>query len=167
MTMKRESSPRPAPQQARWAPHRLYAAVALAEVITWALLITGMIFKYSGVTDVLVSIFGLVHGVAFIAYSLASVFVWVNERWGFGTGALSLVAAVVPFATLPFEKWAWRTGRLSTRWRLTGEDAEAPRNVVERLQAWCLARPLAALALGVVAVAVLTVVALLLGPPVG
>lgn len=148
-------------------PRRLYAAVALAEVITWALLIIGMVFKYSGVTDVLVSIFGLVHGVAFIAYSLASLFVWVNERWGFGTGVLSLVAAVVPFATLPFEKWAERTGRLSERWRLAGADAEAPRNVIERAQAWCLARPVAALVLGVVAVAVLTVAALIAGPPVG
>jgi len=154
-------------REPRLSPRRFYAAVALAEVITWALLIIGMVFKYSGVTDVLVSIFGLVHGVATVAYGLTSVFVWVNERWSFGTGAASLVAAVVPFATLPFEKWAERTGRLSARWRLAGPAAEAPRTVVERAQAWCLARPFAALGLGVVAVAAITIALLQAGPPVG
>lgn len=151
----------------RISPRRFYAAVALAEVITWALLIIGMVFKYSGVTDLLVSIFGMIHGIATVAYGLTSLFVWVNERWRAGTGVVSLVAAVIPFATLPFEKWAERTGRLSSRWRLAGDDAEAPRNVVERVQAWCLARPYPALGLGVVAVAAITIALLLAGPPVG
>ncbi|GHD11261.1 DUF3817 domain-containing protein [Zhihengliuella salsuginis] len=151
----------------RVSPRRFYAAVALAEVITWALLIIGMVFKYSGVTDVLVSIFGMIHGIATVAYGLTSLFVWVNERWSAGTGIASLVAAIIPFATLPFEKWAERTGRLSSRWRLAGANAESPRTVVERVQAWCLARPYAALGLGVVAVAVITTALLLAGPPVG
>ncbi|GAA3706280.1 hypothetical protein GCM10022377_20020 [Zhihengliuella alba] len=152
------------------SPRRLYGTVALVEVITWALLLIGMAFKYTGVTDVLVSVFGMLHGIATVAYVLTSVFVWVNERWSPGVGLVALVAAVIPFATLPFERWTLRSGRLSTVWRLAPASAtgaaESPRGPVERLQAWCLARPLTALVLGVLLVATITAALLVIGPPI-
>ncbi|WP_309081774.1 DUF3817 domain-containing protein [Zhihengliuella sp.] len=169
---QRTADPRPAAAAsgALPSPRGLYGAVALVEVITWALLLIGMAFKYTGVTEVLVSIFGTIHGVATVAYVLTSLFVWVNERWSVGVGVMALVSAVIPFATLPFERWTLRTGRLSAAWRLApgsgGGTAEAPRGLVERLQAWCLARPVTALVVGVLLVALITVALLLMGPPI-
>jgi integral membrane protein len=48
-------------------PLRVFRTLAFAEAVTWALLLIGMAFKYSGVTEVGVQVSGLVHGTVFIA----------------------------------------------------------------------------------------------------
>jgi hypothetical protein len=106
------------------------------------------------------------HGVVFIAYCLTEVFVGVNQRWSFVTLALALVSAVPPFMTIWFDRRAERRGQLAGGWRLA-PGRESAGNPAERAQAWMLARPLAALGAAVVAVATLTMIALLVGPPVG
>ena len=75
---------------------------------------------------------------------------------------LGLLAAVPPFATVPFERYAERSGLLGETWRLR---AEAPRGVVESLVSWLLRRPVQGLLVGLVAVAGLTGAALVVGPP--
>ncbi|MEE1621477.1 DUF3817 domain-containing protein [Zafaria sp. J156] len=147
------------------SPKRLYGALALAEMVTWALLITGMVLKYSGTSDAFVPVFGLVHGVVFIAYCIVTVFVWVNQRWGFGLGLLGLASAVVPFCTVPFERAVVRRGLLDGGWRLA-PGGDAPRGPVEGIQALCLRYPAAALVIGLAAVAGITAVLLMIGPPV-
>jgi integral membrane protein len=145
------------------SPRRLYRGVAVAEAITWALLLTGMFLKYvTRTTELGVQVFGMVHGVVFIAYCLATVLLWVDQKWPLGRLVLGLVAAVPPFATVPFERHAERSGLLGADWRLR---SDSPQGVLERLTAWLLRRPAQGLVVGLLAVAGLTGVALLVGPP--
>ncbi len=148
------------------SPKVLFRRVAVAEAVTWALLLVGMVLKYvTHTTDLAVRVFGMAHGLVFIAYCLTTLFVAVGHRWRAGPTLLGLAAAVPPFATVWFDRRAEARGLLEGGWRLA-PGGEAPASAAERLQAWMLRRPAAALALGVVAVLALTGVALLVGPPV-
>ena len=146
-------------------PQTLFRRVAVAEAITWALLLTGMFLKYvTETTELGVRVFGMVHGVVFIAYCLVTLLVGVDQRWSRGRLLLGLVCAVPPFMTVWFDRYAERRGALATSWRLV---AQAPQRLVERPAAWLLRNPLQGALAGVVAVAALTGVALVAGPPVG
>jgi integral membrane protein len=147
-------------------PRTLYRRIAVAEVVTWALLLLGMFLKYvTRTTDLAVSVFGLVHGVVFIAFCLVTLLLWVNQRWTWREGVLGLLSAVPPFLTVWWERRLERRGALEGGWRL-GRDGEAPSNPAERVVAALLARPAVAVAVGLVAVAGLTGIALAVGPPV-
>ena len=144
-------------------PSKLYRTVAVAEAVTWALLLTGMFLKYvTETTELGVQVFGMVHGVVFIAYCLVTALLSVDQKWPVSRLALGLGAAVPPFATVPFERYAERSGLLGETWRLR---TESPRGVVESLTSWLLRRPVQGLLVGVVAVVGLTGVALVVGPP--
>lgn len=146
------------------SPTRLFRLVARAEAVTWALLLGGMFLKYvTQTTELGVRVFGMVHGVVFIAYCVATVVVAIDQRWPVGRLLLGLVAAVPPFATLPFERYAERSGLLGPAWRLRDD---APRGVVEGVTSWLVRRPGQGLVAAAVAVAALTGLALLVGPPV-
>ena len=146
-------------------PTRLYRFVARAEAVTWALLLGGMFLKYvTHTTELGVRVGGMVHGVVFIAYCLATVLVAVDQRWPLKTAVLGLLAAVPPFVTVPFESHAERRGLLGGSWRLA---TEAPAGLLEKIASWLIRKPLQGVVAGVVAVAVLTGVALAVGPPVG
>lgn len=148
-------------------PRTLYRRLALAEVVTWALLLVGMFLKYvTATTELGVKVFGMVHGVVFIAFALATVLVAVNQRWGVKDTVLGLAAAVPPFLTVWFERRQERRGTLDGDWRLGHDDAR-PENPLERVLHTLMARPAVAVAAGLVAVAGLTGLALLVGPPVG
>jgi integral membrane protein len=146
-------------------PRVLYGRFALAEAVTWTLLILGMVLKYSGVSEAFVPVFGMLHGLAFLSYCVVTCFVWVDQRWPAGFGALGLASAFVPYATVPFERRAERTGRLAGGWRLA-PGGEPPASAPERLEAWSLRSPVLAAVLGVAVVAVVASVLLYLGPPV-
>src|SRR5690606_19015972 len=84
------------------SPVRLFRTVAIAEAITWTGLLIGMFLKYGPPDNELgVRIFGMAHGVVFVAYAVTTVVVWVDRRWSMGRGLLALFAAVPPLATLP------------------------------------------------------------------
>ncbi len=151
---------------ARISPKRLYGFLAAAEMVTWALLIIAMVIKYGVGPEIYVRVFGMVHGVVFIAYGLVTIFVWANERWNAGRGILGLASAVVPFATLPFERAMLRRGMLSDAWRLA-PGGDAPQGPVEKVQALALRYPWPAAAAGVILVAAVTAVLLFIGPPGG
>lgn len=155
-----------ASSQTRFSPKRLYGFLAAAEMVTWALLIIAMIIKYGVGPQIYVRIFGLVHGVVFIAYGLVTFFVSVNERWAFSRGLLGLLSAIIPFATLPFERAMLRRGLLSGTWRLA-PGGDAPRGPIEKLQGLALRRPRLAAGVGLVLVAGITAVLLVIGPPGG
>jgi integral membrane protein len=144
-------------------PTRLFRTVAIAEAITWTGLLLGMFLKYvTETTEAGVRVFGMLHGVVFVAYVVTTVVVWVDRRWSAGRGLLTLLAAIPPLVTLPLEWWAVRKGWLGDEWRLP---AGATRSLPDRGVAWLLANPLRGLGVGVVAVAVLTGLALVVGPP--
>lgn len=144
-------------------PTRLFRTVAIAEAVTWTGLLVGMFLKYvTETTELGVRVFGMLHGVVFVAYVVTTAVVWVDRRWSAGRGLLALFAAVPPLATLPLEWWAVRKDWLGDAWRLP---AGAGTSVSDRLVAWLLSNPLRGLAVGLVAVAALTGLALLVGPP--
>ena len=145
------------------SPLRLFRLLARAEAVTWALLLAGMFLKYvTETTELGVRVFGMVHGVVFVAYCVTTVVVAVDQRWSVGRLVAGLAAAVPPFTTLLFERYAEREHLLAERWRLR---SDTPRGPVERLVAWLVRKPAQGLAAGVVVVAALTGLALLAGPP--
>ncbi|GAB3541529.1 DUF3817 domain-containing protein [Arthrobacter tecti] len=147
-------------------PRALFRSVAIAEAGTWILLLVGMYLKYiAESTDVLVSIAGPIHGFVFLTYLVSTSFVWVNQRWSAGTGLLGLLAGVVPLATVPFDWWLERKGKLDGGWRLA-PDKDRPAGVIENLQAWVLRNPLTAALVAIVGVSVVFAALLIIGPPV-
>jgi integral membrane protein len=100
---------------------RAFVAVAIAEAVSWAGLLTGMYVKYlTDGGDLGVRVFGPVHGGVFVLYvALTRVLARVH-RWSPGTTLLGLACSIPPFATVAFERWAARSGRLPDVW-------EAPR----------------------------------------
>lgn len=98
---------------ARSTPATRFRAVAIAEAVTWAGLLVGMVVKYLVIeNEVGVKVFGPVHGAVFVAYVLVTLLVARPLRWTPGVTLLALVASVPPFGSIVFERWARRTGRL-------------------------------------------------------
>jgi integral membrane protein len=146
-------------------PRPLLRTVARVEAVTWALLLLGMFLKYvTQTTELGVRVFGMAHGVVFLAYCVTVVVVAVDARWRPGQALLGLACAVPPFATLWFERYADARDLASHSWRLRGSDPAGP---LEHPVAWLVRNPLAGAGAGVLAVAALTAVALAVGPPVG
>jgi integral membrane protein len=76
-------------------------------------LLVGMYVKYvPQTTELGVKIFGPVHGGVFVAYVVVALVTARALRWTVGTTLLALVASVPPLATVAFERWATRAGRL-------------------------------------------------------
>jgi integral membrane protein len=147
------------------SPLLLFRRVAIAEAVTWALLLAGMFLKYvTATTELGVRVFGMAHGVVFVAYCLATLVVAVDQRWSRGRLLLGLVSSVPPFATVAFDRYAERRGALASSWRLA---AGAPSGPAERVVAWLLRHPRRGAVTGLVGVAALTGLALLVGPPTG
>lgn len=148
-------------------PRTTFRALAIAEAVTWALLLTGMVVKYGTEAEswgeLGVRVFGMVHGVVFIAYCLVTVVVAIDQRWSLARTALGLAGAVPPFATLLFEAYADRRGLLGAEWLSRADSPTA----LQRWVCWLLEHYWLAVGLLVAAVAALTALALLVGPPVG
>ncbi|ANH37341.1 hypothetical protein I601_0898 [Nocardioides dokdonensis FR1436] len=146
------------------SPLRLFRWVAVAEAVTWTLLLCGMFLKYvTETTELGVRVFGMLHGIVFVAYAVTTVVVAIDQRWSRGTTVLGLASAVPPFLTIWFDRRAERRGLLGATWRLRAEDPQG----LERPVSWLVRNPGRGLASGVATVAALTGVALLAGPPVG
>ena len=147
------------------SPRKIFRYAAIAEAVTWTLLLAGMFLKYvTETTELGVRIGGMAHGVVFIAYCLITVVVAIDARWTFKRTALGLLSAIPPYFTIWFDVAMDRRGALSRGWRLS---TVAPANVLEQLASWLIRKPGQGIAAGLVAVAGLTAVALLMGPPVG
>jgi integral membrane protein len=150
------------------SPRAFFRSFAVAEVVTWALLIGGMLLKYvARVGDWPVSVAGPIHGFVFLAYLVAGVVVAVNQRWSIGVTALALASAVVPFASLPVERWIDRRGRLVGDWRREATGDPRDRRPLDRLLRWVLGHLALAVVLLLAAVVVVFVLLLIVGPPVG
>lgn len=149
------------------SPRRLFRLIAIAEAITWTLLIIGMILKYvTKTTDLGVSIGGALHGFVFLVYGATVLLIGINQRWRIGTILMGLVSAVVPYATIPFDLWADRTGRLDGAWRCEAGVDPRDQRVLDRLTRWLVRHPILLVVVGgLVVVAVFTAL-LVVGPPV-
>ncbi|WP_336500329.1 DUF3817 domain-containing protein [Microbacterium paraoxydans] len=148
-------------------PGRLYRVLAIAEAITWTILIAAIIARAVGAPGVVVTVGGGIHGFVFLAYAATAVLVALNQRWHPGVGVLAVVSAVVPYATIPMEIWLHRTDRLRGDWRLDATDDPRDRRWYDRLMRWFLRRPWVLAVLFVVGIVALYVILLLVGPPGG
>lgn len=150
----------------RLTPQKLYRIVAIAEAITWTLLITGLILRATAGLDIAVTIGGSIHGFVFLAYGATAVLTAINQRWSIGLGLLAVVTAIIPYATIPFDVWAHRTGKLEGDWRRDTTDDPRDLRWFDRLLRWMLNHPYLLATLILLAVVVLFAVLLMLGPPV-
>ncbi len=92
---------------------RAFVVVAIIEAFTWTGLLLGMLLEHVlDVTEWGVTIFGPLHGTAFLIYVIVAVAAAVKFRWSLGVCALAGLAAVPPLTTIPLERWMRRTGRL-------------------------------------------------------
>lgn len=148
-------------------PRRLFRTFALAEMVSWALLIGGMVLRATADLAVAVTIGGAIHGLVFLCYATTALVVALNQRWGLGTSVLAVGSAVIPFATLPTERFLDRRGRLVGAWRLTESDHPRDRRWHDRALRWALRHPVPLGATLAVAVVALYVVLLVVGPPGG
>jgi integral membrane protein len=92
-----------------------FRLIAMAEAVSWVGLLVGMYFKYVGTprTETGVKVFGMVHGLIFIAFVVAALLVGIAFKWRAGTWLLALLASIVPLCSVIFLIWADKTGRTS------------------------------------------------------
>lgn len=91
-----------------------FRLIAMAEAVSWVGLLVGMYFKYLGSprTEIGVKIFGMAHGLVFVAFVVAGILAGIALRWTVGTWLLASLAGVVPLCSVIFLIWADRTGRM-------------------------------------------------------
>ncbi|KQX74336.1 MULTISPECIES: DUF3817 domain-containing protein [Aeromicrobium] len=96
----------------------VFRTVAIAEAVSWALLLVAMFFKWVldaeplGLHEGGVPVAGPIHGGVFVLYVAMAVVSKVVFRWDLKTLVLALAASIPPFFTVWFETWADRTGLL-------------------------------------------------------
>lgn len=146
-------------------PVEIFRKAALAEVVTWTLLIVGMILKYGAGQAWATSIGGGIHGFVFLCFVVVVLFLAVDQKWTPGWAVLGLVCAVVPYLSIWFERMMLAKGRVADPWRL-GAGGDTPRTSLEKLAAGVFRRPYLAVAVALVVVIVVFVVLLVVGPPV-
>ena len=146
------------------SPRVLFRSFAVAEMFTWAGLITALVLRAFDVAN-LVPIAGGIHGFVFLCYSASTIFVWINQKWRFRLGLTGLLLAIVPFSTVPFEVIVDRKGLLAGDWRLA-PGGEAPQGFIEHVQACVLRHVLLSIILLILLVTTLFITLLWLGPPV-
>ena len=137
-------------------PKAVFRSVAVAEAVTWVLLLAGMVAeRVLGLGDLGVALAGPVHGLVFLAFVVAALLVAVNQRWSPAVSLVVLASSVVPLATVAADAWLERSGRLDGGWRARATDAPRARRLPDRVLRWLLARPVVLVGgatLGVVAV---------------
>jgi len=83
-----------------------------------------MYFKYlvTPRTEIGVKVFGMVHGLVFIAFVVTALLAGRAYSWRAGTWLLALLGSLVPLGSVIFLIWADRTAKLGPR---TGREAAA------------------------------------------
>jgi len=144
-------------------PSRLYRVLAFAEMVTWTLLLLGMLLKYVlQVTEIGVRIGGGIHGFVFLSYVVVTVLVAIDQRWKAGDLIMGLGSAFIPYLTVPFERSAERRGMLGQSWRLREEDG---RTLPEKVAGFALRYPLPSSLVTIVVLAIVFTLLLQAGPP--
>jgi len=147
-------------------PRSSYAFFANAEMVTWAGLIAAMIARYGfGYDGNLFFVAGLSHGIVFLGYAATAVIVGMNQRWSVGTGFMAITSAIIPFATLPFDRYLHKKNLLEGSWRYDASDHPRDKNPVDALFRWFLRHPVVMTTTVVGLLGGLLVAALLAGSP--
>ncbi len=146
-------------------PKLLYRILSIAEAITWTLLIAALIARYGFGLDQFVFPAGFTHGFVFLSYGATAIVVGLNQRWPVGRIAFAVLTAIIPFATIPFDRWLERRHYLDGQWRREATDDPRDAGLIDRMLRWFLRYPWLLIGLVVVAIVALFTVLLTLGPP--
>lgn len=146
-------------------PRLLYRILSIAEAITWTLLIAALIARYGFGLDQFVFPAGFTHGFVFLSYGAAAVIVGLNQRWPLRRIAFAVLTAIIPFATIPFDRWLERRNHLDGPWRREATDDPRDAGVIDRMLRWFLRYPWLLIGGAVVAIVTVFTVLLTLGPP--
>jgi integral membrane protein len=147
-------------------PKSIFSTFDLVEMFTWALLISAIIADRTiGIASNVFFIAGATHGFAFIGYSATSVLVAVNQRWSLVRGALAVLLAIVPFATVPFEKYLEKRRLLEGDWRTEKSSNPQDKTKFDQLFRWFINHPVILVLTLIVTVIGLFTFLLWLGPP--
>ncbi len=149
-------------------PRSFYRVVAIAEAVTWTLLIAGMLLKYvfdAGNLGVLIG--GSLHGLVFVTYAATAVLVGVNQRWPIKLIVGAVITAIVPYATIPFDRWLEKNDKLEGGWRTEATDDPRDHTWIDRVLRWFLNHPRALVAVFAIAVVAIVTILLIIGPPGG
>lgn len=149
-------------------PKKLFRLFALAEAVTWTLLIGGLILRATvGVPSIAFAIVGGLHGAVFLAYGVIASLTGVNQRWGLGRTVLAVALAIVPYATIPFELAVQRSGKLDGDWRREHSGDARDDHWFDRLYRWFIIRPALLTIVMFAVVTAIFAVLLIAGPPGG
>ncbi|SDK02341.1 integral membrane protein [Cryobacterium psychrotolerans] len=153
------------------SPRLFYRTIAIAEAVTWTLLLTGMLLKYvllPGETgDLALRVGGTLHGLVFIAYGMTAVLVGVNQRWSLRLMVAAVITAIVPYATIPFDRLLERRRKLDGDWRSTATSDPRDHTWLSVLLRWMLNRPVLLGTVFVVGLVTIMATLLIIGPPGG
>lgn len=150
------------------SPRLLYRTFAIAETVTWTMLIAGLILEYVvDATRLGITIAGPIHGFVFLSFAAVALIVGVNQRWRMPLIVAAVATAVVPYATIPFDRYLEKRSLLDGGWRR--ERTADPRDdrLPSVLLRTLLGHPVAALLIVALGVAGVFAVLLTLGPPGG
>lgn len=94
----------------------VFRTLAIVEACTWAGLLISMLIKYPlAGSPVGVTVFGWLHGLAWVLFIVACLVAGGWFRWRWWITLTGIVCSVLPFLTVPFDIWMERTGRLDAR----------------------------------------------------
>jgi len=147
-------------------PKRLFSFFATAEAITWTLLISALVARaLTEIPPITVTIVGGTHGAVFLGYGVTAALVGVNQRWPLGRIILGIALAIVPFATVPFERSILKRSLLDGQWRTAASSDARDNHWFDWLFRWFIARPVILIVSLVGVVAFIFTVLVSLGPP--
>jgi integral membrane protein len=148
-------------------PASLFRVLAIAEAVSWTLLIVGLILRATAGLAIATTVGGSIHGFVFLSYGATAVLVALNNRWRPWPSFVAIASAIVPYATIPVEIWLARSGRLAGQWRTDEPTDPAERRWYDGLLRWFLRRPWVLALLITLAVVGIFAVLLIIGPPGG
>ena len=93
---------------------KTFRYVALAEAISFLILLAFVVVKYSADAPGGVQVMGPIHGMLFIAYVVIALAVSRPARWTTQQTICVLIGAVLPFGGFVVDRWLARTGQLET-----------------------------------------------------
>jgi integral membrane protein len=146
-------------------PKKLYSFVSKGEAITWTILITGLILRAVGVDPIVVTIGGSIHGAMFLSYGVIAALVGVNQRWKTSRTIAAVALAIVPFATVPFERSVEKKKLTEGDWRTQKSENPKDAGWFDSLFRWFIGRPLLLILVMLAVVAVIFTTLLWLGSP--
>lgn len=148
------------------SPKSVYKFFATGEAITWGLLISALISRALGdLVPHAVTVAGSIHGAMFLGYCVVAVLVGLNQRWAIGRIAGAVALAVVPFATVPFDRRLGKQNALEGSWRTETSDDPRDQGFINRLFRWFIARPVVLVLVIAIALPAIFAFLLFLGPP--